>query len=136
LRGDTDFGLTRHFDKWDRQCTFIFGMDAMPNLKKIADQLSASDWQPLEKRPHRQVKTYERRKPENVKQLVVKKRKFKKIITTAEDIAECEYRPVKCKKTYRLIILRKTLDVVRGEMNLFEDVRYCLIYKAPLGPFG
>jgi hypothetical protein len=27
-------------------------------------------------------------------------------------------------KTYRLIILRKTLDVVRGEMNLFEDVRY------------
>jgi hypothetical protein len=124
LRGDTDFGLTRHFDKWDRQCTFIFGMDAMPNLKKIADQLSASDWQPLEKRPHRQVKTYERRKPENVKQLVVKKRKFKKIITTAEDIAECEYRPVKCKKTYRLIILRKTLDVVRGEMNLFDDVRY------------
>jgi hypothetical protein len=56
--------------------------------------------------------------------LVVKKRKFKKIITTAEDIAECEYRPVKCKKTYRLIILRKTLDVVRGEMNLFDDVRY------------
>jgi hypothetical protein len=49
---------------------------------------------------------------------------FKKIVTTAEDITECDYRPVKCKKTYRLIILRKTLDVVRGEMNLFDDVRY------------
>ena len=55
---------------------------------------------------------------------MVKKRKFKKIQTTAEDIVHLEYRPGKCKKTYRLIILRKTLDVIRGEMNLFEDVRY------------
>jgi hypothetical protein len=41
LRGDTDFSLTNHFDKWDRQCTFIFGMDAMPNLKKLAGQFGA-----------------------------------------------------------------------------------------------
>ena len=124
LRGDTDFSLTAHFDKWDRRCTFIFGMDAMPNLIKIADKINPSDWQPLEKRPKHPVKTYPRCKPENVKQKVVKKRKFKKIVTTSEDIAECEYQPGKCKKTYRLIILRKTLDVVKGEMNLFEDVRY------------
>jgi hypothetical protein len=124
LRGDTDFSLTGHFDKWDRQCTFIFGMDAMPNLVKRAGQISASDWQPLEKRHQRRVKTYQRCKPENVKQQVVKKRKFKKIVTTTEDIAECEYRPGKCTKAYRLIILRKTLDVVQGKMNLFEDLRY------------
>lgn len=57
-----------------------------------------------------------------------KNRQFKKIVTTAEDIAECEYQPGKCETTYRLTILRKTLDVVRGEVNLFEDVRH--FYRA------
>jgi hypothetical protein len=124
LRGDTDFSLTEHFDKWDQRCTFIFGMDAMPNLVKIANKLNASDWSPLKKRPEYQVKTYRRRKPKNVKQQIVKERKYKKITTCAEDIAEIEYRPGKCKKAYRLIILRKTLEVVKGEMNLFDDIRY------------
>ena len=124
LRGDTDFSLTAHLDQWDQRCTFIFGVDAMPNLVKIAREIDADDWQPLEKRPRYQVKTQPRRKPPNVKQQVVKKRKFKKIRTTAEEVVHLTYRPGKCQKTYRLIILRKTLDVLRGEMNLFEDVRY------------
>lgn len=124
LRGDTDFSLTGHFDKWDQRCIFVFGMDARANLVKIANQIDECEWQPLEKQPKYQVKTWPRRKPQNVKQQVVKQRQFKKIVTKAEDIAECEYQPGKCKKPYRLIILRKTLDVVRGEMNLFEDVRY------------
>ena len=124
LRGDTDFSLTRHFDKWDERCTFIFGMDARVNLIEIANQIDPLEWEPLEKQPKYQIKTQPRCKPHNVKQQVVKKRKFKKIQTTAEDIVHLEYRPGKCKKTYRLIILRKTLDVIRGEMNLFEDVRY------------
>jgi hypothetical protein len=124
LRGDTDFSLTRHFDKWNERCTFIFGMDAMDNLVKIADQINESDWQPLEKRPKYQIKTQPRHKPLNIKKQVVKRRKFKRIVTRAEAIAECEYRPVKCNKPYRLIILRKTLEVLKGEMNLFDDVRY------------
>jgi len=124
LRGDTDFSLTKNFDEWDNRCTFIFGMDAMPNLVKMANNLKASDWSPLERRPEYQVKTFPRRKPQNVKQQIVKEREYKKITTTAEDIAEIEYQPGKCKKGYRLIILRKTLEVVRGEMNLFDDIRY------------
>jgi hypothetical protein len=124
LRGDSDFSLTGNFDKWDERCTFIFGMDARANLVKIANQIDESDWQPLEKQPKYHVKTRPRSKPQNVKQQVVKERKFRKIITKAEDIVECEYRPGKCKKSYRLIILRKTFDVVKGEMNLFDDVRY------------
>ncbi len=124
LRGDTDFSLTGHLDKWDERCTFIFGMDAMPNLVKIAGQLDESNWQPLEKQPKYQVKTQPRRKPQNVKQQVVKNRKYKKIVTTAEDFAVFEYQPSKCKKAYRMIVLRKTLEVIKGEMNLFDDVRY------------
>ena len=34
LRGDTDFSLTEHFDKWDKQCTFVFGVDAHAESEK------------------------------------------------------------------------------------------------------
>lgn len=33
-------------------------------------------------------------------------------------------RPGKCQKTYRLIILRKTLKVIQREAELFDDVHY------------
>jgi len=122
LRGDTDFSLTEHLDKWDKRCTFIFGVDAMANLVKIADAMSG--WHRLSRRPKYQVKTQPRRRPENVKQQVVKRRKFKKIRTEAEHVCEFAYRPGKCRKSYRMIVLRKTLKVVKGELELFDDVRY------------
>jgi hypothetical protein len=124
LRGDTDFSLTEHLDKWDKRCRFIFGVDAMPNLLKIANELNDSDWELLEKPTKYQVKTKPRRRPKNVKQQVVRQRKFKKIRTEAEHVAEFSYRPGKCKKSYRMIVLRKTLKVIKGDMNLFDDVRY------------
>lgn len=124
LRGDTDFSLTEHLDKWDERCTFIFGVDAMANLVKTANEMDEADWQALPKKPKYRVKTSKRRRPENIKQQVVKKRKFKKIQTEAEHICHFIYQPGKCKKTYRMIVLRKTLKVLRGEMNLFDDVRY------------
>ncbi|HOO51139.1 MAG TPA: IS1380 family transposase [Alphaproteobacteria bacterium] len=122
LRGDTDFSLTEHLDKWDKRCAFIFGVDAMANLVKIADGMS--DWRRLNRRPKYEVKTQPRRRPENVKQQVVKRRKFKKIRTEAEHVSEFAYRPGKCRKDYRMIVLRKTLKVIRGELELFDDVRY------------
>ena len=124
LRGDTDFSLTSHFDKWDERCTFIFGVDAMANLVKIANEIDKADWQALPKKPKYKVKTRKRCRPENAKQQVVKKRKFKKIQTEAEHYCHFTYQPGKCKKTYRMIVLRKRLKVVKGEMNLFDDVRY------------
>ena len=124
LRGDTDFSLTRHLDKWDERCTFIFGVDAMANLVKIANQFAENDWQVLPKKPKHIVKTRARRRSENVKQQIVKKRKFKKIQTEAEHYCDFIYQPANCSKSYRMIILRKTLKVLRGEMDLFDDVRY------------
>jgi hypothetical protein len=32
VRGDTDFSLTGHLDRWDQRCSFVFGMDARKNL--------------------------------------------------------------------------------------------------------
>jgi hypothetical protein len=124
LRGDTDFSLTEHFDKWDQRCRFILGMDAMPNLKKIADAIDSSDWEPLERKPKYKIKTRRRERPENIKEQVVKQRKFKNIQTISEHLAEFEYRPGKCDKTYRMIVLKKQLHVVKGELLLFDDIRY------------
>ena len=41
-----------------------------------------------------------------------------------EEVAEFEYRPVACKKTYRVVVLRKKLVVEKGQLWLFEPDRY------------
>ena len=56
-------------------------MDAMPNLVRIAEDLT--DWDLLEKEPKYTVKTRERKRPKNYKKEVVKARKFKTIQTTS-----------------------------------------------------
>jgi hypothetical protein len=123
LRGDTDFSLTENFDKWDQNCTFVFGIDAMPNLVRIANN-EIDQWELLEKEPKYEIKTKPRKHTKNVKQEVVKKRKFKKVITESEYVGEFSYQPGKCDKTYRIVVLKKKLKVVKGTMNLFDDVRY------------
>jgi hypothetical protein len=123
VRGDTDFSLTSNFDKWDQRCTFVFGMDARSNLIKIADALSDSCWQIFEKQMQT-IKTSPRKRPENVKLQVVKKRNFKRLETACEHIAEFEYKPGKCRQPYRMVVLRKTINEYKGERLLFDDIRY------------
>ena len=124
LRGDTDFSLTRHFDRWSEKVDFVFGMDAYRGLAKIAKSLSQSDWEPFERQPKYQVKTSQRQKRENVKARIIRERGFKNIRLASERVAEVSYRPARCKKTYRLVILEKNLSVERGENALFDDKRY------------
>ena len=124
LRGDTDFSLTAHFDKWDRKCKFVFGIDAMPNLVSIADNIPEEQWEVLERKPKYKVKTKKRKHPENVKERIIKERGFKNIRTNFEHVTEFDYRPGKCKKTYRVVVLRKNLTVEKGDLALFDDIRY------------
>ena len=39
-------------------------------------------------------------------------------------IAEFDYRPVACKKSYRLVVLHKHLRVDEGQMRMFEEYQY------------
>ena len=39
VRGDTDFSLTAHFDRWSVDADFIFGFDAQPAMVKRAEGL-------------------------------------------------------------------------------------------------
>jgi len=125
LRGDTDFTQTKHLDRWDADgVKFVFGIAAMPNLEDIAENLPEKALQPLKRRAKYEVKTEPRRGPENVKEQKVVQREFENIRLISEQVAQFEYRPTKCKKTYRVIALRKNLSVEKGEWVLFDDVRW------------
>lgn len=125
LRGDTDFTQTKHLDRWDaKSVRFIFGIDAMPNLVEIAESLPQSRWERLWRPDQYEVLTEPRARPERVKQRIVKQRGYKNIRLKSEHVAEFEYRPTFCKKTYRVVVVRKNLSIERGEQALIPDVRY------------
>ena len=125
LRGDTDFSQTGYLDGWDdKGVRFIFGMNAMPNLIERADNLPEDLWRPLLRPAKYAVKTQPRRRPENVKERIVIEREYENIRLRSEDVAEFAYRPTKCRKTYRIVVLRKNLSVEKGEHVLFDDIRY------------
>ena len=125
LRGDTDFSQTKHLDRWDdKNIRFVFGMDTMPNLVKIAQNIPEDEWEAMIRRPKYEVETTPRRKPENVKDRIVLEREFENIRLVSEQVSEFPYSPTKCKKTYRMVVVRKNLSIEKGENVLFDDVRY------------
>jgi hypothetical protein len=124
IRGDTDFSLTEHFDKWDKKCKFVFGLNAMPNLVSIAGTIPEEQWDVLERKPKYKVKTKKRKRPENVKERIVKERGYKNIITDSEHVAEFDYQPGKCNQTYRVVVLRKNLTIEKGDLALFDKIVY------------
>jgi hypothetical protein len=125
VRGDTDFTQTTHLDRWHVDgVEFIFGMDSMPNLQVLADDLPARVWQTLTRPPRYEVQTTPRTRPKNVKEPIVVAREFKNIRLVSELVAEFEYRPTACRKSYRMIVVRKNLSEEKGERVLFDDYRY------------
>ena len=124
LRGDTDFSLTKHFDRWSERVDFVFGMDACKGFIVRADALEEACWGPLQRLPKYEVRTEEREKPENVKEQIVIERNFDNIRLNSEQVAEFEYQPGKCTKTYRMVVVRKNLSIEKGETVLFDDIRY------------
>jgi len=124
VRGDTDFSLTGNFDRWSEQVDFVFGMNAHEVLERKAEGLSKGSWEEVVRKRKYEVKTGERERPERVKERVVEERGYKNICLEEEHVAEFEYRPVKCKKNYRVVVIRKTLRVEKGQKRLFDEVRY------------
>jgi hypothetical protein len=126
LRGDTDFSQTQHLDRWsaDPRVQFIFGLDVTALRHVLADDLPADAWQPLERPARYQVKTRPRKRPERVKEQIVRQREFQNIRLVNEEVAECPYQPVACRQRYRLIVVRKNLTIEKGEVRLFDDYRY------------
>ncbi len=126
LRGDTDFSQTQHLDRWHEQgdVRFVFGLDETAGKSIDADDLPISAWKPLQRPPKYIVRTKPRARPERVKQQIVEQRQFKDVRLLQETVAEMPYRPVACRTTYRLVIVRKDLLVSEPQQGrLFET--YC-----------
>jgi len=128
LRGDTDFVQTEHLDRWDEDgVQFVFGIDAMPNLYEIAENLPKNAWKRLRRRPRYEVQTQPRQRPRNVKEEIVEEREFENKRLVREYVAEFSYRPGTCEKDYRVIVVWKDIDVYQGQTRLFEDP-LCFFY--------
>lgn len=123
LRGDTDFALTENFDRWDQDnVQFIFGLDAMPNLEVIADALENTAWKALHR--HSPRAAVKRAKRPNYKQQFVEEKGYENKKLRCESYAEFDYQPTKCSRRYRVVVVRKEIDVTSGQHLLFDDQRY------------
>lgn len=124
VRGDTDFSLTANFDRWARGVHFVFGMGANCALVRRAEELPEACYSRLKRKGKYEVKTRKRRRPENVKEQIVQQREFETLRLDSEHVAEFRYRPLKCKKEYRVVVLRKNISHEKGEAVLFDEIRY------------
>ena len=126
LRGDTDFMQTWKLDAWDRagDVTFVFGADARKPLIQRAEALPRTAWRRLEREVKYPVKTEPRGRRHNVKEQVVRDKRFKNYVLKWEDVAELEHRPDLCERSYRLVVLRKKISVEAGQEKLFEEYAY------------
>ena len=125
LRGDTDFSLTTNFDRWDDDCVrFVFGVDASEWMRNRAEARPETLYEELVRKVECTIKTQPRCRPENVKARIVKERGYKNMRLDSEQVVEFEYKPSKCKRSYRVIALRKNITVERGELALFDEIRY------------
>jgi hypothetical protein len=125
LRGDTDFSQTAYLDGWDaKNWRFTFGMDAKPNFVTLADELDESCWTELERPEAPAPKTEPRSKPDNIKEKIVEDRGYKNLTLEREDVAEFPWKPTACSRSYRMIALRKSILVYKGQKLLFPETRY------------
>jgi len=128
LRGDTDFSQSQHLDRWDDQpdVRFVFGFDANAKLVGIAKDLPEEAWRRLV-RPQQQAaatKTEPREKRENVKRKIIKDREFRELRLETEHVAEFPYQPGACEAPYRMVVIRKTIKVLKGQLRLEDETRY------------
>lgn len=123
LRGDTDFSMTQYLDGFNRQnVRFIFGFDARKNMIENAEGLDAKAFEELTRKADEEIER--RRRPENVKEEIIKQRGYENIKLSGEEVADFAYRPGKCDQEYRIIVVRKNLTIQMGDLALFDEYRY------------
>ena len=55
---------------------------------------------------------------------IVRERGYETLRLVREDVIDFPYQPGKCKKTYRIVAVRKTITHTRGQADLFDELRY------------
>ena len=125
LRGDTDFALTAHFDRWASQVDFVLGTDNIAALRTRAEALPDKAWKPLTRpAPYQNRTGTTRARRHNRKAAVITERGFVNLRLDHEDVAEFTYRPGKCGRDYRVVVVRKNISRTKGEDVLIDEIRY------------
>src|SRR6266550_552026 len=129
VRGDTDFALTANFDRWAEQVDFVLGTDNIAALRARAEALDPSAWKRLQ-RPARYATTtgMTRARRHNRKQEVIAERGFVNLKLNHEEVAEFTYRPGKCGRDYRVVVVGKNISRSKGEDVLIDEIRYFFYY--------
>ena len=81
-------------------------------------------YQELVREAERVFKTKPRERPDNVKDRIVVERGYENIKLVSEQVVDFEHKPTKCARAYRVVALRKNLSHEKGELALFDEVRY------------
>ncbi len=125
LRGDTDFTMTAHLDRWDEAgVRFVFGYDANPSFVARADGIDPDEYDALVRKANDQFNAQPRAKQPRVKEEIVKQRGYLNKRLVAEHMTEFEHRPSKSTRSYRIVVLRKLVDEERGQLCIGTDFRY------------
>lgn len=125
LRGDTDFSLTAHLDRWNADgVRFVFGYDASPSFVNRAEELPDGEYSELERRAKKAFSGRARARQPRVKEQIVTERGFKDLRLISEDVAEFEHSPARAKGSYRVVVVRKRILEERGQICLGEHYRY------------
>jgi hypothetical protein len=125
LRGDTDFSLTTNFDRWTESgVRFVFGYDAQASMISKAQGVPEQEFEELLRKAECAFERKQRAKQPRVKEDLVCERGYLNKRLEAEDLAEFDHKPSRSKKTYRMVVLRKTIIEERGQLVLGNDYRY------------
>jgi hypothetical protein len=93
-------------------------------LQQLAAALPEGVWKKLVRAQPPEPATGPRQRPDNVKDRIVRARQFETLRLQHEEITDWDYRPAACAKDYRLIIVRKNISREKGELRLFDEIRY------------
>jgi hypothetical protein len=124
LRGDTDFSMSEHLDRWDDAgVRFVLGHDANPPFVDRAENMHPDEYVALVREAKRAF-SEKRARQRRIKEEIVRERGYLNKRLLAEDTIEFEHKPYRAKKSYRIVVLRKYIVEDRGQLTITEDFRY------------
>lgn len=125
LRGDTDFSMTAHLDRWDDDgVRFVLGYDAKKGLVNRAGNMPCRDYLGLVREADTAFERKQRRKQPRIKEQIVRERGYFNRRLLEEDTAEFEHQPNKARRPYRIIVLRKLIHEEHHQRSLGTNYRY------------
>jgi hypothetical protein len=108
----------------DRAVELVMQVAGTVKLVTLAQAVPSSAWKPLERIPKYEIRTEPRPKAFRYKEQIVIEKEFENKKLMGEDVTEIEYQPGKCRKAYRIVIVRKNISVQKGEKVLFDEIQY------------